>query len=112
MKLVKAYIRNFMASKVLDALRALKMCRVTVIDAKALGDEIPHEMLQEISAKLGSTYTKMVKIELICEDDSVEEAKNLIITNARTGYKGDGLVAVSPIEESVNIRTGKPECGY
>lgn len=106
MKLIKAYIRTFMLSKVLSELRALKVPRTTVIDVKALGDEINNDQL-EISAELGSTYTTMAKLELICDDQCVEKTKNVILKNARTGYKGDGIVAISSVEEAVKIRTGE-----
>jgi nitrogen regulatory protein PII len=106
MKLVKAYVRNFMASKVLDALRDLKVPRTTVIDVKALGDEIPDSQL-EISAKLGTTYTTMIKIELICNDGCAKMIKDTIIKTARTGHRGDGLIAISPVEQAISIRTAK-----
>ena len=106
MKLIKAYVRSFMASKVVSALKDLKAPRMTVLDAKALGDEIGHESL-EVSAKVGSTYTRMVKIELICNDECAERVKKTIRIVARTGHKGDGLVAVSRVEEAIGIRTGK-----
>ena len=106
MKLVKAYVRDFMANRVVTALKDLKAPRMTVVDAKALGDEIGQEVL-DISAKIGSTYTKMVKIELVCTDEYVKKTKDTIMATARTGHKGDGLITVSPIEEATSIRTGK-----
>lgn len=106
MKLVKAYVRTFMADEVINALKELKAPRISAIDVKALGDEIDPDQL-EISADLGSTYTTMVKIELICRDENVERVKELILKHARTGYKGDGLIAISPVEEAISIRTGK-----
>jgi len=48
----------------------------------------------------------MAKIELICNEQCVEKVIKIIIETARTGYKGDGLVAISPIEEAISIRTG------
>ena len=106
MKLLTAYVRTFMAGKVLDALKELKAPRISAIDVKALGDEINPDQL-EISADLGSTYTTMVKIELICTDECVERVKETILKQARTGYKGDGLITISPVEEALSIRTGK-----
>jgi nitrogen regulatory protein P-II 1 len=105
MKLIKAYVREFMAHHVLDELRALKAPRVTVVDVKALGDEIGHENLG-ISGTVG-TYTKMVKIELVCNDECAKRVKNSILKTARTGHKGDGLIVVSPVKEAISIRTGK-----
>ena len=105
MKLIRAYVRNFISGRVLGELRALNAPRMTVISVKDLGDEIPHEKLA-VSAELGSTYTTMVKIELICNDDCAERIKDTIIKAARIGHKGDGLIAVSSVEEAINIKTG------
>lgn len=106
MKLIKAYVRNFMTGRVLQALKDLNAPRLTVIGIKALGDEISPDQLQ-VSAKLGTSYTPMDKIELICNDECMDRVKDCIIDSARTGYKGDGLIAVSPVEEAISIRTGE-----
>jgi nitrogen regulatory protein P-II 1 len=95
-----------MVDRVLEALKELKAPRISAIEVKAFGDEIDPDQL-EISADLGSTYTKMVKIELICTDACVERVKETILKHARTGYKGDGLITISPVEEAISIRTGK-----
>ena len=108
MKLVKAYIRTFMADDVINALKNLKAPRITAIDVKALGDEIDPSDLK-ISSELSSTYTTMVKLEIICTDDCVERVKETILKYARTGYKGDGLIAISHINEAISIRTEKNE---
>jgi nitrogen regulatory protein P-II 1 len=105
MKLIKAYVREFMVHKVIDILKDLKAPRITVVDVNALGDEIDHTQLG-LSAELG-TYTKMAKIELICNNECAKRVIKAIIDNARTGHKGDGIIAVSPIEEAISIRTGK-----
>ena len=78
---------------------------MTVVDVKALGDEIGHMHLG-VSAEIG-TYTKMAKIELICTDECVKRIKNAILKTAKTGYKGDGIVTISSVKEAVSIRTGK-----
>jgi nitrogen regulatory protein P-II 1 len=106
MKLVKAYIRTFMADKVIQALREMGAPRLTAIDIRALGDEIAPEQL-DISAKLGSSYTTMVKLELVCSDDCIEKAIQVIQEKARTGRKGDGIIIVSQVEDVIRVRTGE-----
>jgi nitrogen regulatory protein P-II 1 len=106
MKLVKAYVRTFMVQGVVEALRDVGMPRLTAIDVRRLGDEIDPQELK-LSAELGSTYTTMVKLELICEDDYVEKAVNIIKEKAKTGHKGDGLIAVSVLEKVIKIRNGE-----
>lgn len=56
MKLGKAYVRTFMADKVINALKELKAPRFSAIDVKGLGDEADPGQF-EISAKLDSIYT-------------------------------------------------------
>lgn len=106
MKLIRAYIRTFMADEVINALKDAKAPRISAMDVKTLGDEVDPDQLK-ISIELGSTYTTMVKLELICSDDFVDRVKQIILKHARTGHRGDGLIAVSPVEEAVSIRTGK-----
>lgn len=60
-----------------------------------------------LDSGLGHDYTEMIKIELICHDEEVDTIKKAIIENARTEYKGDGIVVVSPVEEATSIRTGQ-----
>ncbi len=108
MKLIKAYIRTFMADRVIEALKELKAPRFSAIDVKTLGDEIHADQL-EVSTELGSTYTSMVKLELICPDECVNRVKDTILKHARTGHRGDGMIAVSPVEVAISIRTGEEE---
>ena len=106
MKLIKAYIRTFMADNVIRALKDLGIHRLTAIDVKKVGDEVDPDQ-RKLSAELGSTYTAMVKLELVCNDDCVSMACDIIRENARTGRKGDGLIAISSVEKAIRIRTGK-----
>lgn len=106
MKLIKAYVRTFIADEVIHALKEIGAPRLTAINVRALGDEIAPEQLN-LSAQLGSTYTTMVKLELVCNDKCVGKAIKVIQKKARTGRKGDGIIVVSPIEDVIKIRTGE-----
>jgi nitrogen regulatory protein P-II 1 len=105
-KLIKAYVRTYMSDKVIHALREIGAPRLTAIDIRVMGDEIdPHHL--EISSAHAGTYTTMVKLEIVCSDDQVDRIRDIIIKNARTGYKGDGIVVISPVDEAVGIRDGR-----
>ena len=45
-----------------------------------------------------------LKIEVICEDESVDGIVALIAQEARTGAPGDGLIAIQPLEQVRRIR--------
>ena len=108
MKLVKAYIRTYMSDKVIHAVEEIGSPRLTAIEVRALGDEINPKHL-EISSKHAGTYTTMVKLEIVCSEGDVEKTIDTILENARTGYKGDGIVIISPVERIIKIRTGRVE---
>jgi nitrogen regulatory protein P-II 1 len=107
-KLIKAYIRTYMADKVIHALREIRAPRLTAIGIRAIGDEIDPQHL-EVSSQHAGTYTTMVKLEIVCANEEVQRIKSIVVENARTGYKGDGIIVVSPVDEAMKIRTGELE---
>ncbi|TET43854.1 P-II family nitrogen regulator [candidate division TA06 bacterium] len=109
MKEIKAYVRRFIVEDVIRALRKAGAHRLAAIDVEGLADELVGEE-KEISSELGSTYTPMVKLELICDKKDVERFVNEIRKVACTGRKGDGIIAVSSLDDVRGIRTGKRTC--
>ncbi len=105
MKLIKAYVRVVIVDEVLEALEEIKVPGITAIDIRALSKDISSEELK-YSAEYGSGYETMVKLEIICPEERVEEIVRVIKEKAHTGRKGDGLIAISPIEDVIHIRTG------
>jgi nitrogen regulatory protein PII len=106
MKLIKAYIRPNMIDKVLHALEEAGITDMTVTDVKAIRQGIDPKDL-EYSMELAERYMNAAKLEIVLNDDRVEQAKDTILRNARTGRKGDGLIYVSHVDEAIHIRTGK-----
>ena len=109
MKEIKAYVRRFIVEDVIRALRKAGAHRLAAIDVEGLADELVGEE-KEISSELGSTYTPMVKLELICDKKDVIRFVNEIRKVACTGRKGDGIIAVSSLDDVRGIRTGKRTC--
>jgi len=105
-KLIKAYIRTYMVDKVVHALKETGVPRFTAIDIRAFGDEVDPKHL-EVSSQHAGTYTTMVKLEIVCNKTAARRIVNVIVDNAHTGYKGDGIIVVSPVDEVKRIRTGE-----
>ena len=108
MKEIKAYIRVFKVDDVIHALEAIEAPRLTAIDVRALGHEVDEEEFH-VSMEYGTTYTTMVKIEVICSDGEVSKIVDTIRQAAHTGRKGDGGIAVSEVGRLIGIRTGKAD---
>lgn len=77
MELIKTSVKNFTSSDIINALRELQAAPIVIMGAPALGDETGHQRL-EILARIGSTHMKIVTIELVCNDEYVEGAKDTI----------------------------------
>ncbi len=105
MKEVKAYVRVFMVSNVLKALRHEGYSRVTLLDVSAVSDPIWAEERQ-LDPAIG-LHTRMVKLELVCSESQVETVLAVLRAAAHTGNPGDGLVSVSDLSDCMRIRTGE-----
>lgn len=109
MKEIKAYVRRFIVEDVIRALRKAGAHRLAAIDVEGLADELVGEE-KEISSELGSTYSPMVKLEIICDKKDVDRLVKEIRKVANTGRKGDGIIAVSSLDDVRGIRTGERAC--
>jgi len=59
----------------------------------------------------GETYTvdmlPKVKVEVVVADKDVDKVVDTICKAARTGNIGDGKIFISPVTDSVRVRTGE-----
>jgi nitrogen regulatory protein P-II 1 len=104
MKKIEAIIKPFKLEEVKDALGEIGVEGMTVTEVKGFGRQKGHTEIYR-----GSEYTvdflPKIKLEVVIGDDKQDDAVNAIVKAAKTGKIGDGKVFVSPIEESVRIRT-------
>ena len=48
-----------------------------------------------------------MKIELVCLDEKLEQAIEIILHAAKSGEIGDGKIFISTVEDAIRIRTGE-----
>ncbi len=106
MKEVKAYIRHEKAEIVIRKLESAGVNGMTVLDANALAEWADSKAFS-FSIEYIQKYSSVVKIELICSKDKVDEIVDVIAKYAHTGEKGDGWIFVSDINKAVRIKTGE-----
>ncbi|MFZ5876131.1 MAG: P-II family nitrogen regulator [Nitrospirota bacterium] len=106
MKEVKAYIRHHMVNRVIEALEGAGFTDMTLIDVQriAKGVSTPED---RYSLELAEKYMDVLRLELVCRDLEAATVVDIIERTARTGRRGDGLIAVSPVETVVRISTGE-----
>jgi len=106
MKEVRAYVRADKADEVHRALAKAGFRSMTVVFAEGTGSfedtQHPH-----LSPAFSATSMKVAKIELISKEEDVGQIVELIQQHGKTGYAGDGIIVVSPVERAIRVRTGE-----
>lgn len=105
MKKIEAIVRASRFENVKEALSNREINFFTFYEVKGYGHE-KGKNLSYRGAIYDVGYIARIKIEIVVSDDFVEPAKTAITEAAKTGEKGDGLIIVTNLENTVNIRTG------
>jgi nitrogen regulatory protein P-II 1 len=106
MKEIKAYIRHDKIERVIEQLEEIGINGMTILDANALAEWADPEAFS-FSIEYVEKYSKVVKIELICQENEADKIISVIQKNATTGSNGDGWIFVAPIEKAVRIKNGE-----
>ncbi len=104
MKKIEAIIKPFKLEDVKEALTAIGVDGMTVIEVKGFGQQKGHTEIYR-----GSEYTidflPKIKIEVVVPDSTVDAAVEAILKSAKTGKIGDGKIFISNVENAYRIRT-------
>lgn len=95
MKLITAIVRTTGIERVVKSLELIGIKSMTISEIKGLGEEV----------RLNNPYSIHDKIEIIVSDDNVDVIVKTLFENTRTGFAGDGVIAVTPLDYAVKIRT-------
>ncbi|MFQ6606548.1 MAG: P-II family nitrogen regulator [Fidelibacterota bacterium] len=106
MKEIKAYIRCSKVELVITALRTIGIENLTVVDVMALGKGMIDPDKYKYSIECVEKYSDVAKMEIVCTDEVVASAMETIRKHAYTGERGDGLILVSDVEQTLKIRSG------
>lgn len=106
MKKIEAIIQPFKLEPVKEALHALSVQGMTVVEVKGFGRQ---KGIREVyrGMEYQVDFLPKVKIEVVTPDEKVKTIVDTIVEKARTGRIGDGKIFVYPVAEAVRIRTGE-----
>ena len=106
MKIIMAIIKPFKLDEVKDALHEINAEGMTVSEVRGFGRQKGHTELYR-GAEYQVDFIPKVKIELVVPAERAAAVVEAVKKEACTGRIGDGKVFVSPVEQSVRIRTGE-----
>lgn len=104
MKLIKAYIRYRKTEEVYHALKQAGYCCMTFVECEGTGRYSDQEN-EHISEKYpyADAY-RVIKLEILVSGEHVNSVVDIIRESGRTGYRGDGMIVISPVEEVYKVR--------
>ncbi len=104
MKKIEAVIRPSKLAELKAALDILGIRGMTVYDVKGRGLQREKKQYYRGQEHAVDLFPR-VKVEIVCEDISVENIISTILTVCRTGQVGDGKIFVYPVEKVLRIST-------
>jgi|SRR5210317_1707132 nitrogen regulatory protein PII len=106
MKMMTAIIKPFKLDDVRDALQQIGIAGMTVEEVKGYGRQKGHTELYR-GAEYVVEFQPKIKIQIAISDGQLEAAIEAVCAAANTGKIGDGKIFVTPLEQSIRIRTGE-----
>jgi len=108
MKLVIAIIKPFKLDEVRDALTAIGVQGMTVMEVKGYGRQKGHTEIYR-GAEYAVSFLPKIKIEVAVASEMVDKTVEAITAAAKTGQIGDGKIFILSLESAVRIRTGETD---
>ncbi|MGD1075090.1 MAG: P-II family nitrogen regulator [Thermodesulfovibrionales bacterium] len=99
MKLVNAMVRTTSLDRIAKSLETVGISHFSVLEIKGIGEQV----------QLFAPYTIHKMIQIIIPDEKVNQVTGVILDSAHTGLAGDGLIAVLPVDYTMNIQTREKE---
>jgi nitrogen regulatory protein P-II 1 len=106
MKKIECIIKPFKLDDVKAVLTEMGITGMTVSEVRGFGRQKGHTELYR-GAEYQIDFIPKVKIELVIAAERVGEVVAAIQKEACTGRIGDGKIFVTPVEQSIRIRTGE-----
>jgi len=106
MKKIECIIKPFKLDDVKAVLTEMGITGMTVSEVRGFGRQKGHTELYR-GAEYQIDFIPKVKVELVIAADRVAEVVAAIQKEACTGRIGDGKIFVTPVEQSIRIRTGE-----
>jgi nitrogen regulatory protein P-II 1 len=106
MRKIECIIKPFKLDDVKTVLTDMGITGMTVSEVRGFGRQKGHTELYR-GAEYQIDFIPKVKIDLVVPADRVAEFVEAVQKEACTGRIGDGMIFVTPVDQSVRIRTGE-----
>ena len=106
MKKIEAIVRPEKFEEVKEALGKQGVKGLTITQVVGCGHQKGQKNFYR-GTEVDITLLQKIKIEIVCEDESLDSILTTITETAKTGEIGDGKIFVYSIDNVIRIRTGE-----
>jgi nitrogen regulatory protein P-II 2 len=106
MKMITALIKPFKLDDVRNAISAMGVQGVTVIEVRGFGRQRGHTEIYR-GAEYTVEFVPKTKIEIAVVDSLADQVVEAVMRAAKTGKVGDGKIFVCELSQGVRLRTGE-----
>ena len=103
---IEAYLRPASLEKVQEALAAIGIAGLSVLDVRGFGRQRGHREVYR-GAEYTVDFVPKIKVEVAVKASDKQRAVDAIVKASNTGEIVDGKVFVMPVEDAVRVRTGE-----
>jgi len=105
MKKIEAIIRKSRFEDVKEALLGADIEWFSYYDVRGVGKT--HQERIYRGQVYDTSYIERIMLVLVVRNINVDKTVKAILDTARTGEIGDGRIFITPVEDSIRIRTGE-----
>ena len=106
MKLVVAVIRPHAVEAVTEALHAIDIAGITIVEARGHGRQRGHTEVYR-GGEYNVDFLPKSEIQVLATDGEADKVANTIVTAAASGKIGDGKLWILPVDTAIRLRTGE-----
>jgi nitrogen regulatory protein PII len=106
MKKIEAVIKPFKLDDVKEALNQIGVTGMTISEVKGFGRQRGHKEIYR-GAEYQVDFVPKIKLGIVVDEATTSQVVDVIKEKAKTGKIGDGKIFISPLEETIRIRTGE-----
>ena len=100
---IEAIIQPFKLDSVKEALKAIGISGMTVLEVRGHGRQAGHKEVYR-GREYDVDLLPKIMLVMVVADDRKDEVVRALVESARTGKIGDGKIFVSQVQEAIRIR--------
>ena len=103
---IEAIIRPHVVADVQENLTEIGVTGMTILEVRGTGRLQGHHAIYR-GAEYEVSFIPKIKLDVVVRESQVKQVIDAIVRASKTGEIGDGKIFVSPVEDTIRVRTNE-----